>query len=79
MQSAKVKEDVMTIEQQIRLEGRREGALIGRIQTCQELLNLPLIGVEEFGQRTSEEMESLLRELKAQCAIVCALRRPRLF
>ena len=74
VQSARVKEDVMTIEQQIRQEGRQEGrregrqegALIGQIQNCQELLNLPVIGVEEFEQRTTEEMESLLRELKAQ-------------
>jgi len=70
VEHARVKQGVMTIAEQLkqegRQEGRREGALIGQIQTCQELLNLPVSGLEELAQQSVEEMESLLRELKAR-------------
>jgi hypothetical protein len=64
----RTKEEVMTIEQQIRLEGQQEGwkqgSVVGQIQTCQELLDLPLTNVEELARKSHSELESLLRELK---------------
>src|SRR5258706_10695729 len=70
VENAKVREGVMTIAEQLkqegRQEGRREGALIGQIQTYQELLNVPVSAFGELERQSANQLESLLRQLKAQ-------------
>jgi predicted transposase YdaD len=56
----------MTIAEQLKQEGRQEGAVMGQIQSCQELLNLPVSAVEELARQSIEDLESLLGRLKAQ-------------
>ena len=82
VEDVKAKDGIMTIAEQLkqegwergreegwqegRQEGRQEGTLMGQIQTCQELLNLPVSGLEELAQKSAEELELLLQELKTR-------------
>jgi flagellar biosynthesis/type III secretory pathway protein FliH len=52
--------------QEGRQEGLARGSLIGRIQNCQELLNLPVTQLAELEQKNPSELESLWRELQTQ-------------
>ena len=49
-----------------RQEGRQEGNLIGRIQCCQDLLNLERAGTEELAGRPTAELERQLSDLEAR-------------
>jgi predicted transposase/invertase (TIGR01784 family) len=73
-----VKENVMSIADQLIQQGLERGlaeglqkglargSLIGRIQNCQELLNLPVSGVAELEQKDPSELEVLWRELQTR-------------
>jgi len=81
LMGAGIKEEVMTIEQQIRQEGwkqgqqegwkqglhegQQQGTLIGQIQNCQELLELPVMDIESLARKSQTELESLLQQLKS--------------
>jgi hypothetical protein len=62
-----VKEQVMSIAQELRQEGRLEGikkgTLIGKIQYCQRILNEPVIGAEQLQDRTLSELGEELDRL----------------
>ena len=52
--------------QEGRQEGLERGSLIGRIQFCQDLLNLERSGTEELAQRPTAELERELSDLEAR-------------
>jgi flagellar biosynthesis/type III secretory pathway protein FliH len=98
VESAKVKEGLMTIAEELIEKGRQEGQqegwqkgqqegwqkgqqegwqkgqqeglergrIIGRIQTFQDLLNLPLTSVAELSRRETAELQALLLRLEAE-------------
>jgi hypothetical protein len=62
VENTRIRQGVMTIAEQL----KQEGAVMGQIQSCQELLNLPVSAVEELARQSIEDLESLLGRLKAQ-------------
>ena len=70
VQDQTVKSDVMSIAEQLIERGEQrgltKGALLGRIQMCQEMLSLPLNSEAELRGKTPAELRALLRELEAR-------------
>jgi hypothetical protein len=49
-----------------RKEGHKEGALMGRIQACQNFLKQPQTPIEELETRSREELELQFKQLETQ-------------
>jgi predicted transposase/invertase (TIGR01784 family) len=65
-----VQSATMTLAQQIRQEGRQEGCQeglwVGKIQTLEEFLDLPVSSRELLGMRTISELEAIHQRLHAE-------------
>jgi len=70
--SRETQDQVMSIAEELMEKGRQEGrsegvqagALIGQIQTLQDLLNLPQSRVDELAVKSAEELQRLAHELR---------------
>jgi hypothetical protein len=69
IQSLEIKDLAMTLAQQFhqegRQEGRQEGSWIGKIQTLEEFLNLPVSSYETLDASPLAELEAIHRRLHA--------------
>lgn len=67
IQSSKIKDIAMTLAQQFRQEGRQEGQekglWIGKIQTLEEFLALPVTAREVLGTWSLQELETACQRL----------------